>query len=202
MMAALLRNSGGWRVIALAVLAWPDAAASAQTEPAKPAAAEASRPITDKSVTATDVLTTPLSDLNIQHGRIPQVLIDAEAHPYRIKGLASCPRIAGAVREIDAVLGDDIDLQAEARESISVGRVARSVVGSFIPFRGIIRELSGANAQQKKIEAAIYAGMARRAFLKGYGEARGCRYPARSATAQDAQRQKAAGGAGQSGGKR
>jgi hypothetical protein len=32
------------------------------------------------------------------------------------------------------------------------------------------------------MQAAIDAGIARRAFLKGYGQARGCRYPARAVT--------------------
>ena len=45
-----------------------------------------------------------------------------------------------------------------------------------------MREISGANAQNRLVESAIQAGVARRAFLKGYGEAKGCRYPARSAT--------------------
>jgi hypothetical protein len=56
------------------------------------------------------------------------------------------------------------------------------VVGSLIPFRGIIRELSGANDQQRKVSTAIQAGVARRAYLKGVGQQRGCAYPARAAT--------------------
>jgi hypothetical protein len=60
--------------------------------------------------------------------------------------------------------------------------MAQSVVGSLMPFRGIVREISGANDQRRKVQAAIEAGYARRAFLKGVGQERGCRYPARSAT--------------------
>jgi hypothetical protein len=134
-------------------------------------------------VTAGDVATTPLSDLNIKKQGIPQVLLDAEAHPYSLAGVNSCPRIAGAVRQLDAILGEDIDVQAARGIKPTPGRVAQSVLGSFIPFRGVIRELSGANSQEKKVQAAIYAGSARRAFLKGVGLSRGCRYPARPATA-------------------
>ena len=68
---------------------------------------------------------------------------------------------------------------------MSAGRVAQAAVGSFIPFRGLIREISGANEQERKIQAAVQAGVARRAYLKGVGEARGCRYPARSAGPAD-----------------
>jgi len=55
-------------------------------------------------------------------------------------------------------------------------------VNSFIPFRGILREVSGASEHQRRIRAAIQAGLARRGFLKGVGETHGCKYPARSAT--------------------
>jgi hypothetical protein len=65
---------------------------------------------------------------------------------------------------------------------MSPGRVAQSVVGSLIPFRGVIREISGANAHDRALREAVIAGVARRSFLKGIGQARGCRYPARSAT--------------------
>ncbi|MGG2005328.1 hypothetical protein [Novosphingobium resinovorum] len=57
------------------------------------------------------------------------------------------------------------------------------MVASFIPFRGLIREVSGANAQDRKVNAAIQAGLTRRGFLKGVGSAKGCRYPASPAPA-------------------
>jgi hypothetical protein len=58
------------------------------------------------------------------------------------------------------------------------------VVSSLIPFRGLIRELSGANAQDRAIQAAIQAGLARRGFLKGVGAVRRCGYPASPASSQ------------------
>ena len=76
----------------------------------------------------------------------------------------------------------DFDLPQEARERVSPGRVAKWVVSSLIPFRGLIRELSGANAQERAVQAAIQAGLARRGFLKGLGAARRCQYPAGPAT--------------------
>ena len=62
------------------------------------------------------------------------------------------------------------------------GRIARSMIMSFVPFHSIVRELSGASARQHGYERALFAGSARRAFLKGVGEERGCAYPARDAT--------------------
>ena len=62
------------------------------------------------------------------------------------------------------------------------GRVAKAVVGSFIPFEGVIREISGANGHDRRLQSAIAAGSARRSFRKGTGQARGCTHPARPAT--------------------
>jgi hypothetical protein len=154
--------------------------AESKAEPAK----EPDKPITQQDVGATDVALTPLSDLNLRKGEIPQLLIDAQDDPYTLAGLNRCPQIAAAVGELDAVLGEDIDVAQAKGQRTSAGRVAQSVAGSFIPFRGVIREISGANSQERKVQAAIYAGTARRAFLKGVGQQRGCRYPARSATPQ------------------
>jgi hypothetical protein len=148
-----------------------------EPEPAKP-----TQPLANRDVGAMDVAKTPITDLNIHKNEIPQLLLDAQASPYNTAGLGRCSQIAAAVGEFDAVLGQDVDLPANATPRVSPGRVAQSVVGSFIPFRGIVRELSGANAQDRALQYAIQSGLARRAFLKGYGEAKGCRYPARSAT--------------------
>jgi hypothetical protein len=145
-------------------------------EPAKPAAA--------KDVSARDVAATPVTDLNLRKGEIPPVLVAAEQEAYSLRGLTSCQQIAAAIGELDAVLGDDVDLPQTGERRIAGGRLAQSVVGSFIPFRGVIREMSGASSRDREVQAAILSGVARRAFLKGTGQARGCRYPARAATAE------------------
>jgi hypothetical protein len=128
------------------------------------------------------VAETPVTDLNITKKHIPLVLVAAEQHPYTLSGIGSCQRLTSAIHELNAVLGDDFDLPHGGGKRTSPGRVAQSVVGSFIPFRGVIREVSGANAHDREMQAAILAGVARRSFLKGIGQAKGCRYPARSAT--------------------
>jgi len=172
----------------LALATTPALAQQRQTEQAKPAEPvkddDPGRPITNRDVGAKDVALTPLSDLNIRKGEIPPLLITAQEQPYSLVGMTRCPQLAAAIGELDAVLGEDIDVAQAKGQRISPGRVAQSALGSFIPFRGVIREVSGANNQERKIQAAIYAGTARRAFLKGVGQQRGCRYPARSATWQ------------------
>ncbi|MFN4114384.1 MAG: hypothetical protein ACK4GD_10630 [Sphingomonadaceae bacterium] len=130
------------------------------------------------------IATTPIRDLNLTRDPIPAVLIRANEAPYDANGLRRCRDIGAAIAELDAVLGPDIDVAAEERDRISVGRIAQSAVGSLIPFRSIVRELSGAADHRRAFEEAIYAGSIRRGFLKGLGQQRGCAYPARPAYAR------------------
>ncbi|MCJ2185326.1 hypothetical protein [Novosphingobium beihaiensis] len=162
---------------------WVSAAAAASLA-ASPAFARAQdKPITEREPSAVDVAKTPVDDLNVgRDGEIPPLLIAAQADPYALEGLGKCRQLSAAITGLDAVLGPDIDLPQEERDRISGGRVAKWVVSSFIPFRGLIREISGANSQDRKVSAAIQAGVARRSFLKGVGMTRGCKYPARPAT--------------------
>jgi len=44
--------------------------------------------------------------------------------------------------------------------------------------RSWIRKLSGAERRDREVQEAIAAGIARRTYLKGVGEARGCKPPA------------------------
>lgn len=162
----------------LAVAGASSAHAQSDPKPAEPA--KPAKPVTDREVSMGDAVLTPASDLNIKKDEIPPQLIAAQTRPYDLTGLRQCAQISAAVTEFDAMLGPDLDMPAAERERITAGRVAQAAVGAFIPFRGLIREISGANAHERKLDAAIVAGSARRAFLKGYGEAKGCKYPARS----------------------
>ncbi len=145
--------------------------------------------VSQGQVSAGDVATTPLSDLNLKKDEIPAVLITAREKPYNLGGMTRCTAISAEIAQLDAVLGDDIDLtRDDGGSNISVGTAAQSLVRSLIPFGGLIRELSGAGSQERKWNEAIYAGSARRAFLKGIGQQRGCKYPARSASNADSAR--------------
>ncbi|MGV3512337.1 MAG: hypothetical protein ACO1OX_10075 [Novosphingobium sp.] len=142
--------------------------------------------VSEEKVTAGDVVTKPLSDLNIKKDEVPEILVSARDKPYDLAGLKKCPAIAAEVAKLNAVLGDDIDVaRDDGNSTIKMGNIAKSLVGSLIPFGGVIREISGANAQQRKWNEAIYAGSVRRAYLKGVGQQRGCKYPARAASPKD-----------------
>jgi hypothetical protein len=133
----------------------------------------------NKSPTAGDVAETPLRDVNLKKTKIPPVLERAAEAPYTLASLNSCGRIAAQVRQLDAALGEDIDVAHARGHAFTPGRLAQSVVDSFIPFGGIIKEVSGANAEQRRLQAAVAAGFARRGFLKGVGLSRHCPAPAR-----------------------
>lgn len=143
------------------------------------AASPAHAQMSEEEPDVEDVARTPLEDFNIDSDDIPDVLIAAARDPYASDGLTSCNDIVGEVAALDQVLGADFDLAVdEEGRRISAGRVAQSVIGSFIPFRGIVREVSGANERRREVNTAITAGMVRRGFLKGLGQQRGCDYPA------------------------
>lgn len=158
-------------------------AARDQAAPRPAATADPAHPVTENRVTATDVAATPVSDLNLRKTQIPALLIAAQDDPYSVSGLRRCGDISAAIAHLDAALGDDLDMHRATGSSMSPGSVAQEVVANFIPFRGVIRELSGANDQDRKMRDAVFAGGARRGFLKGLGLSRGCPYPARPAPA-------------------
>ena len=145
------------------------------------AAAARDENVRDREPNMGDVAATPISDLNIAKDDIPEVLLASVAAPYGPAASSGCEGIEVAIADLDRVLGPDYDLEDEEGDRLSEGRIAQSVVGSFIPFRSIIREVSGAADHKRQFEAAIMAGMVRRAYLKGLGQASGCAYPARPA---------------------
>lgn len=142
---------------------------------ATPALAQMQEPEPD----AEAIARTPLEDLNIDRDEIPQVLLTAEQNPYASDGLVNCNAIVAEIAAIDQVLGADYDISTAADTGLSEGKIAQSIVGSLIPFRGVVREVSGAAGDQRKLRAAVMGGMVRRGFLKGLGQARRCPYPAR-----------------------
>jgi hypothetical protein len=136
-----------------------------------------------------DSATSPLEDLNLRRIEIPAVLKRAVANPYDLDGIDHCEQIAAEVGRLDEALGPDMDeapppdnrtkLQkagSVAHDAAAQG--AKAGVDHFIPFRGWIRFLSGAERHDKKVQEAITAGKMRRAYLKGLGMHKNCAPPA------------------------
>ena len=135
---------------------------------------------------ADDVVLSPLDDVNLRKKAIPPVLLAAIDNPYSMAGLKSCASFSAAITSLDGSLGDDFDVvqdkTRDEKRGNGAGSLAKAVIGGLIPFRGVIREVSGANGQQRNWDRALYAGSVRRAFLKGIGQTKGCAYPARPAS--------------------
>ena len=132
-----------------------------------------------------EVAKTPLRDLNIDAQDIPPVLMTAAQNPYATEGLGQCNAIVTAIADLDSVLGGDYDIATDdGNDRFSEGRIAQKMVGSLLPFRGIVREVTGAASNDRAMRAAYTAGMVRRSFLKGWGLGRGCAYPARPKVAE------------------
>jgi len=146
-----------------------------------PALAQEEKPVSQREPDVGNVASTPADDLNLSKEDIPEVLLKAVADPYDRTGLRSCMQLAEAIDALDAVLGADFDTYSGDQKRVSAGRIAKSAVGSLIPFRGIVRELTGAAKNQRELDEAIMAGAIRRGYLKGVGEEMNCPPPARPA---------------------
>jgi hypothetical protein len=132
-----------------------------------------------------DAAMTPVEDVNLKKREIPPVLLSAQDDPYSAEGTRSCSQLRVALEELDAVLGPDFDSGTPTRTGLNATSVAKSVVGSFIPFRGVIRELTGAAGDKRRYEAAVDAGIAGRGYLRGVARSRGCKPVVSSAAANN-----------------
>ena len=141
---------------------------------ATPAEAQVAKPDPDVE----DIARTPLQDLNLDRDEIPTVLVEAAEDPYAHETMGDCNAIAAEIARIDRVLGHDYDFLGRPEGGLKPGKVAKGLVGSLIPLRGIVREVTGAAGDQRRLVYAITAAMTRRGFLKGLGKGRGCAYPA------------------------
>ena len=125
--------------------------------------------------TAADAATQPLEDFNLKSRKIPGELLMARGAPYEMKSVEGCAPLQYAIIALDDVLGPDADEEDDEtglmRGALKAGG---GLLSGFIPFRGIVRTLSGANKKRAEMAAAVYAGVARRSYLKGYSAAKGC----------------------------
>ncbi|MDE3061113.1 MAG: hypothetical protein KGJ06_08885 [Pseudomonadota bacterium] len=134
---------------------------------------------------------TPFEDINLKQKPIPEKLQQVSDNPYALPEKMLCDGIQKELAELDVVLGPDISMPSVSQGGAASRRgeyvdkgadMAReraiSMVSSkvnIIPFRSIVRSLSGAEKHSKAVERAYQAGKLRRAFLKGVASALGPR---------------------------
>ena len=135
-----------------------------------------------------DAALSPLEDLNLRRDQIPPLLAEMK-NPYELPANLSCEEIVSMLVPLNTVLGPDWDTSdpderlnteklADEAADAALGAVESGVTG-WIPYRGLLREATGAAAHQRKYNQAYRIGAQRRTYLKGYGLAMNCDLPAR-----------------------
>lgn len=108
----------------------------------------------------------PMRDLNVMRERTPEILQDAVRAPYAVPN-GGCASVRAQSLQLDAELGPDVDAPKpkEGRAQAFAADAVRSVAA--LPYRGVVRRITGAAARDEARSAAILAGMVRRGYLKG-----------------------------------
>ncbi|MFT4251599.1 MAG: hypothetical protein QM608_03850 [Caulobacter sp.] len=125
-----------------------------------------------------EIGTQPVRDVGLSKKKIPPVLEEALADPYSLKGLKSCASLTAQIVRLNEVLGPDYKTGNEYSEN-RAGKLAeaggKTLINSIIPFRSLVREISGAAPADRHLEALGDAGLARRGFLRGVHQKQGCK---------------------------
>jgi hypothetical protein len=126
---------------------------------------------------AENVVRQPMKDVGLMRENPPEVLRDAQRAPYSMAGVRTCADIRRAIGELDEVLGPDVDAvddQGDVLPERLAEAGAKSIVNALIPFRGLVREATGAAEADRKFRMMVAAGVARRGWLKGVAYQRKC----------------------------
>lgn len=143
--------------------------------------------VADTGRSIPDALQAPLRDFNIVKRPIPESL-SRIVYPYAITGPVHCRALVAEINDLNSVLGNSADVSAlENSRSEAIAEAASNaatnaiedVATGWIPYRSVIRRITGAHKYEREIRKAYERGRIRRAFLKGVGGAYGCPYPAR-----------------------
>jgi hypothetical protein len=175
-----------FRTIALLASLTFAGAALAQDHPASESKKEDGAPKKDDDTlkTAGHIVSQPARDVGIDKAKVPDLLARAVAQPYAMPG-KGCKPVVAAIGGLNALLGPDFGSNSAENEN-KFGKLAaaggEAVVNSLIPLRGIVREVSGAGPADRRLDAAVNAGLARRGFLRGLAVSRGCKLPGGGAT--------------------
>lgn len=125
-------------------------------------------------------LLAPLRDVNLMRDKVPQALNGAKEAPYLDPQKASCAELAAMIAPLDKALGPDRGDGAKAPKpgtSNMVFGAMADVTRDVIPFRGVVRRITGAARHDQSVREAREAGQLRRAYLKGFASANGCYGP-------------------------
>lgn len=127
---------------------------------------------------ALEIGSQPARDVGMSRREVPPILQKAYDDPYSLKGLKTCKALSAEVTSLNGVLGPDYVVGNAYKEN-RAGKLAeaggKTIINSIIPFRGLVREVTGAAPADRQMNAAIDAGLARRGFLRGVHLKQGCK---------------------------
>lgn len=118
-----------------------------------------------------DAIGEPFRDSGWTRENPPDVLIRAADAPYGLPTDLECSALLNEISALDLVLGPDLDAadEQEDESDIDGSGLLSGAIGGIVglPYRSIVRRISGAAGRERVLREAIFAGMVRRAFLKG-----------------------------------
>lgn len=125
------------------------------------------------------VVTQPGRDVGIDKKKVPPVLARSTESPYAVpKG--GCRAITAEMVELNTAIGPDFGSDTKTNEN-RTGQILEAggsaIVNTLIPFRGLVREVSGAAGAERRYQAALSTGLARRGYLRGVAQSKGCKLP-------------------------
>ncbi|MBO9574563.1 MAG: hypothetical protein J7494_02385 [Sphingobium sp.] len=131
-----------------------------------------------ESKSAGRIATQPVRDVGLSKDKIPSILEAAVADPYGLRS-SRCKAVVAELEELNEALGRDFDSPPVKGDKVSqiASAGGEAIVNSLIPFRGLVREVTGAAGAERRKIAAINAGIARRGFLRGIAKDHRCKVP-------------------------
>jgi hypothetical protein len=130
-----------------------------------------------------DAAIAPLKDVGLVRPNVPLTLQELR-YPYDVTALGgSCVHVSYELGRLDAALGAEsyqprakVKLSERGMDEATEGAsdLMRDATTGVIPFRGVVRNVSGAEKAARDAARARQLGELRRSFLRGYGSALGC----------------------------
>lgn len=115
------------------------------------------------------------SSLGLLGPETPAVLMEVAKAPYSLPTQVDCTWLGGEIARLDLILGPDVDQKPPpASRGQAMGRAATDAVAGLVPYRGVVRWISGAGRKEHALAQAALAAAARRGFLKGLALSRAC----------------------------
>lgn len=121
----------------------------------------------------------PVRDIGAVKTVIPDILLLAQQAPYAPPARTTCDGLRTEIAALTKILGPEPapspgsgPVGGEAGHVAAAGE--KTIVNSLIPFRGLVREASGAAAAERRRIQAENAGFERRGFLHGLATSRHC----------------------------